>query len=169
MHFSSSFIVLRLMPSAGLLHGADSPKIKAPDIPQTASKVSQSQICKPIDKRSHRCRPQHGEMQLVIGGQPAKSVAGLHRAVFGRWQRGPLRRFDGNIVPGPRKYMFPVPSHKTFCGGNMVAKEQIITEGPDVHSFAAGKSDAIAISALYGRSHYVVGSPCGLCANPPTS
>src|SRR6185503_17948632 len=33
-----------------LLHGADSPPIKAPDIPQTASKVSQSQICRPIDK-----------------------------------------------------------------------------------------------------------------------
>ena len=32
-----------------LLHGADSPPIKAPDIPQTASKVSQSQIWEPID------------------------------------------------------------------------------------------------------------------------
>src|ERR1700723_2398846 len=31
-----------------LLHGADSPPIKAPDIPQTASKVSQSQIWEPI-------------------------------------------------------------------------------------------------------------------------
>jgi hypothetical protein len=30
-----------------LLHGADSPPIKAPDIPQTASKVSQSQFCTP--------------------------------------------------------------------------------------------------------------------------
>jgi hypothetical protein len=34
-----------------LLHGADSPPIKAPDIPQTASKVSQSQIWEPIDTR----------------------------------------------------------------------------------------------------------------------
>jgi hypothetical protein len=32
-----------------LLHGVDSPSIKAPRIPQTASKVSQSQICRPID------------------------------------------------------------------------------------------------------------------------
>src|ERR1700688_3629175 len=32
-----------------LLHGADSPPIKAPDIPQTASKVSQSQYCRPND------------------------------------------------------------------------------------------------------------------------
>jgi hypothetical protein len=35
-----------------LLHGADSPPIKAPDIPQTASKVSQSQIWEPIDRAS---------------------------------------------------------------------------------------------------------------------
>src|SRR6185312_10920763 len=33
-----------------LLHGADSPPIKAPDISQTASKVSQSQFCMPNDK-----------------------------------------------------------------------------------------------------------------------
>jgi hypothetical protein len=29
-----------------LLHGADSPPIKTPDIPRTASKVSQSQYCR---------------------------------------------------------------------------------------------------------------------------
>jgi hypothetical protein len=35
-----------------LLHGVDSPPIKAPDILRTASKVSQSQICSPIDNPS---------------------------------------------------------------------------------------------------------------------
>lgn len=40
-----------------LLHGADSPPIKAPDIPQTASKVSQSQYCRPNDKWSRGSCP----------------------------------------------------------------------------------------------------------------
>jgi hypothetical protein len=37
-----------------LLHGADSPPIKAPDIPRTASKVSQSQFERRLTKPSHR-------------------------------------------------------------------------------------------------------------------
>lgn len=37
-----------------LLHGADSPSIKAPDIPRTASKVSQSQYCRPNDTVSRQ-------------------------------------------------------------------------------------------------------------------
>jgi hypothetical protein len=35
-----------------LLHGVDSPPIKAPRIPQTASKVSQSQYCRPNDTKA---------------------------------------------------------------------------------------------------------------------
>jgi hypothetical protein len=42
-----------------LLHGADSPPIKAPDISQTASKVSQSQFCRPNDSFGSTARSNH--------------------------------------------------------------------------------------------------------------
>lgn len=42
-----------------LLHGIDSPPIKAPRIPQTASKVCQSQFGRPNDNRPSRSLPHH--------------------------------------------------------------------------------------------------------------
>jgi NAD(P)-dependent dehydrogenase (short-subunit alcohol dehydrogenase family) len=50
-----------------LLYGADSPPIKTPDTSQTASKVSQSQICKPIDRNEDGTEVHPFAMSIPLG------------------------------------------------------------------------------------------------------
>jgi hypothetical protein len=55
-----------------LLHGADSPPIKAPRTPQTASKVSQSQFCAPIDNLASDDSRFTTAIDLVVDGGMAQ-------------------------------------------------------------------------------------------------